>query len=455
MSGRTLRVVFFLTAFLLFTRFGIDPDFGWHLAYGQKYLETGQVYRADEFSWTMPGYIWGNYFFLYQALVAYIFSKLGYLVLGIIFGIIASASILLLLPKKIGLGQVLVGLLGVSAMINLILRPSTISFLMAALLLVFLKNGFHKKLKFVPLGFLFFALWANFHQGFVLGLVVLLAFLLFEYLRQRKKGRFLPKEGALFFLASLAGTFFTPYSFLIWKGVIMDIFGWRTWTKVSEWRPIVVHFPENIFFLIAVATFIVVFYKKFRRVDQLWFLTAGFMLVWSFVFTHTVQIWTEIFVFVTARNVKFDLKGSFFEKIPFYIALISVFLAIFLNFLIEVLKSYDLRARLEMDGYPAAASAFLKDNKLTERVFNEYIWGGYLDWTHPEIKVFIDGRMTGWRTNDTYILNDYIKINNGDCELAKMYQIETALLKKNSEAKCFSNYKLVYEDQVAKVFTKN
>ena len=109
-----------------------------------------------------------------------------------------------------------------------------------------------------------------------------------------------------------------------------------------------------------------------------------------------------------------------------------------------------------MDQYPVQAVEFLKKNKLTDGAFNSYGWGGYIDWQAPEIKVFIDGRMTGWRKADGgYILSDAIAIQSGDCDLAKRYDIRLVLMKTDFKNDCFWDFSEVYKDQVAKILVKN
>jgi hypothetical protein len=41
--------------------------------------------------------------------------------------------------------------------------------------------------------------------------------------------------------------------------------------------------------------------------------------------------------------------------------------------------------------YPVAAAEWGRTNQVRGRVFNEMIWGGYLVWAWPELKIFLDG----------------------------------------------------------------
>src|SRR3989344_9531753 len=75
--------------------------------------------------------------------------------------------------------------------------------------------------------------------------------------------------------------------------------------------------------------------------------------------------------------------------------------------------------------------AFLKTLPLSENIFNEYGWGGYLIWKIPERKYFIDGRMPSWRQNGQFVFGDYIKITKAEIGFDKIlekYDIKYAIL---------------------------
>ncbi len=82
---------------------------------------------------------------------------------------------------------------------------------------------------------------------------------------------------------------------------------------------------------------------------------------------------------------------------------------------------------------------FLKTLPLSENLFNDYGWGGYLIWKLPERKLFIDGRMPSWRKDGQFVFGDYIKISKaeeGFQELLDKYDIKIMLLRKEmKEAK--------------------
>lgn len=133
-------LIFSLSLFIA-TRFNFDPDLGWHLAIGQKLLQ-GNFSAGDTFSWTMPGYVWGNYF-LYEILVTFLFYKVGYFATAIIFGLVTTLAILFVIPKVKNSWVLLPIFLGICMTpFNLGIRPAVFSFLLFGLFFDFCRKRF-------------------------------------------------------------------------------------------------------------------------------------------------------------------------------------------------------------------------------------------------------------------------------------------------------------------------
>lgn len=443
--------------FICLTVFSIDPDFGWHLAYGRMFLESWQQVTADPFSWTMPGYEWGNYFFLYQILITFIFNNLGYLFLSLIFGLLASLAFFIIFPKNANFIQILISLLGLLIVrgASYGVRPATITFLMFSILLVLIEKGFYKNKSYALFWLLFFAIWANFHQGFVVGLAVLATHWALNLIKaplKKRSGYYI--DGLLCIIASFIGTLLTPSKLGLWKGIIFDLTGVKTWANIGEWRSSVYYFPLNLLLLISAVFFIYVIFKKFKEVDPVWFLIAAFVFAWAFITTHVALFWAALFIFLIPNEITFNLRGTFFSKFPAFFAFWAGLLTIFLRFAVDFYITLDLRQRIEFDKYPLSALSYMSENKLGENILNNYGWGGFIDWQYSGIKVFIDGRMTGWRKENRYILADYLAIDQGKCSVADKYEIKTVLVNKDNAVLCFKDFKKVYEDDVAKVLVR-
>ena len=61
--------------------------------------------------------------------------------------------------------------------------------------------------------------------------------------------------------------------------------------------------------------------------------------------------------------------------------------------------------------FPVAAGEFLLHQRLTQPIYNEYGWGGYLIWClYPDYRVYIDGRA------DVYgdrFLEEFLRVHDG------------------------------------------
>jgi hypothetical protein len=62
--------------------------------------------------------------------------------------------------------------------------------------------------------------------------------------------------------------------------------------------------------------------------------------------------------------------------------------------------------------YPAAVLPYLKLHPLHGNLVNYYLWGGYLEWNDPTIKVFIDSRVDIFEYAG--VLQDYLDLLGSD-----------------------------------------
>ena len=451
-----IHVLIFLISFLILTRFNIDPDLGWHLAIGNEFLETGRVIRGDEFSWTMPHFLWGNTYFLYEVFVSVLFANLNFALIVTIFGLISAAGILFLLSKKVNLITLLVVGLGVAiATSNLGIRPHTFSFLFFSVLIFALDRRYFQKPTHIIFWFILFLLWGNIHRGYLVGLVVFAAFVLADYFTNYFKGiRHDLRFPTLTFGAALFATIVNPFGLRAWQsGIIGDATSFENIMNITEWKPIVLVFPVNIIFALSGAIYIYILKAKGLKIDFAWIFLSSLIFAFTFISVAFTFFWAAIFIFLATRHAGLGLKLNIkkIEQIPLYFSTTAVILALVLNFFIEVLQFGNIENRMIYDKYPLKATRFIKERGVLENVFNEYGWGGFIDWQLPQQKVFIDGRMASWKFEGKSILSDYMAIREGDCVLVSQYQIKSVIFPAGKDIECFGNWEVIYEDEIAKV----
>jgi len=168
---------------LAYFRTPTDPDVWWHLQNGAVVARTGQVPHGDIYSYTVPGARWIMQQWLLETIMYGLEQTLGYWANVLLFGLV-SAGVYALLFRTLrgeGAGRPLaVGLVAAAMVLDAPtwgVRPqvwTTLFFVtFLAVLLRYRRVGPDRRLLILPP---LMWLWANFHAGFSIGLVLLGAF---------------------------------------------------------------------------------------------------------------------------------------------------------------------------------------------------------------------------------------------------------------------------------------
>ncbi len=178
----------YLTAFVAGIKQLREPDIWWQLLSGRWMLENRQVTHRDIFSYTMEGRPWINVKWLYEILIATLEKITGPLGVSLLQGIVNVIIVFLLFKCLAVLGKHLQQ--GVSRFFSVLAavlflavveyrmagRPEMISHLMCVLFLFVLLRSPKPEWKnivwLVPLQ----CLWANIHEGYPVGLVLIGSF---------------------------------------------------------------------------------------------------------------------------------------------------------------------------------------------------------------------------------------------------------------------------------------
>lgn len=106
--------------------------------------------------------------------------------------------------------------------------------------------------------------------------------------------------------------------------------------------------------------------------------------------------------------------------------------------------------------YPIAALDFMRQHHLEGRIFNNYGWGGYMEWSTPQLKPFIDGRADIFIYNKSF--DDYVHATmiEKSLEVLDKYRVEYALLEPSQPLSYLLQHspawKPIYSDRVAVLF---
>jgi hypothetical protein len=120
-------------------------------------------------------------------------------------------------------------------------------------------------------------------------------------------------------------------------------------------------------------------------------------------------------------------------------------------------SSAKLQQRVSED-YPTAALAFMQRQHINGRIFNRDAWGGYMEWTAPQLKPFTDTRADIFVYNGTF--DDYAKavMIQAPFEILDKYRIDYVLLEPKQPLDYLlehsAAWRPIYTDKVAVLFER-
>ncbi len=106
--------------------------------------------------------------------------------------------------------------------------------------------------------------------------------------------------------------------------------------------------------------------------------------------------------------------------------------------------------------YPTAALAFMQRQHIQGRIFNQYGWGGYMEWKTPELKPFIDGRADIFVYNGTFDDHFHATMIDKPMEILDKYRIDYVIMAPQEPLMYVLEHSaawhILYSDRVAKVY---
>ena len=413
-----------------------DFDLGWQLATGRSLVEQHQIPRIELFSYTAHGNEWiyppfsGAIFYLFYLLGG--FSALSWL------GAAACAATVAILCSA---GRRLTAVLAFIAVPAIAFRtiPRAELFTMvlfAAVLAIVWKHHTGKTTRLWALPVIFF-LWANLHLGFLSGLGVLGAGVLFElcdmiFAERRRTALERLKQIAVWLVASLAATLVNPWGWRIYEAIyrqdlVMQVHSAfiNEWSAVQlnslAWRQALdARDPASAdWWLLAAALCAILIALWKKRLGPAIVLAAGAYLSVQHIRLQALfailavviggELLSEFAMALgTAKEPRSNdgadsrqIQSS--GRVSSRLAIVAAAVLAFLG----VLRAADLVSdryyldseQLSLFGagaswwYPERAAAFVERERLPQNIFHDYGQGGYLAWRiGPHYPDFVDGR---------------------------------------------------------------
>jgi len=419
----TMLVVGIVYIFALYRPDMNDPDIWWHMRNAQYLFQHHQFPRFDSYSFTVAGHSWINhewlaeipFYLAYRAFGLVGIVSLKFLVLCTLFLLLLHLCVQESRNFKASIAACCYAILIATVSFG----PRTILFGYVYLLILlivlarFRRRGTAELWIIPPL----FCLWINTHGSWSIGFV---AFLLigFAGLVRGSWGRVDSvrwtneqlRRLSLVAVASVAALFVNPFG---WKLVSypfdLALKQPLNIASIAEWASINFHdFRGKLVLVLIVGLLATALFRNCR-----WNLGEVLLLMFAIYSGLTYIRFFALLGIVAAPSIARSL--DFFPRyVPkgeirmLNAALLAVMIAAMIFFWPREAMLQESVAKT----YPTNIVAFLKASPPKGHVLNFFLWGGFLEWNDPELKVFVDSRVDIFEYAG--VLKDYLSLLQSD-----------------------------------------
>lgn len=418
-KGLVLFILVVIMTGLISFRFLSDSDIGTHLKAGKWIIENHRIPDKDTFTYTCTDHDYLDSNWLFQVLTYSVFRISGYSGLSIFVFLLSLLLFYLVMlrlrragvPLFIASYVLVIGFLCIETRITL--RPEMFTFLFITGMLLVLDRYYQEKrriLYFLPLIMLF---WCNMHGLFILGFLLMGAYFISLYIRDRKADLYFLLWMGLSVLICLVNPYtykLLAFPFLLSTRLSADnIFHQhiRELTSFNRLDPFL--FKDYLFILLFSLAFLFVLltWKK-RKIHEFILLSVFFYLAWVSIRNIAQFAVVSIPVLcISARDFWEGRTSGVMNRIGTarlwlisttlfvltVIFMIGTGMRIFTNSYYLDNNSYN-KTGMGMDDrhLPVKAIAFLNTNHLDGKIINSLSLGSWLSWGLPQ-PIFIDGRL--------------------------------------------------------------
>lgn len=450
-----------LVAFLAPT----DPDVWWHLRNGQLVLSSG-VPHADVYSFTASGREWLVQEWLTEVVMYSLKSAFGYGALSLLFGLLQAAGgfVVYTLARRAGAGRI-VALLAlmlfcVFAAPTWGVRPQVLTPIFLGifylLLLGYRDNPAKRKLLWaLPL---LMALWTNLHASYFMGIALVGAFVVGQFLnnwlyRPEQPPPLKPLVAVLG--GCLAATLLNPYFVELWTYPLTYVLNGTSnplLKYTQEWQSPNFHEPGNLLFGVSIVLLALVGLsipareeKRLRwrlaiteYVDATGAIVFGAFTLLALQAVRLVPIYGVIALPMLAGGLarvwpvlgreKEDVPGAIEGRVNLGVGVVAIIVGLVMIPALPQAQSGKEPRSDTLYSVPVQGADYIASLPPSTRLYNDFIWGGFLIYRlYPEHKVFIDGRADMYRVG---IFEDSVVIQNagsGWREALDKYGVNTAI----------------------------
>ena len=405
-TRRLALAVAYLLVFAVALQPALDSDTWWHLRAAEQTLAQGMI-RADPFSFTRAGQPWLNHSWGGQLFLLGTWQLAGATGLSLLTALLATLGVAFvgrsMAPTQANahLRAYLLALVALTAAIFWSARPQMFSFVGSALTLYLLQRGGRAR-GWLPL---VFAIWANLHAGFVIGLLWLLLAALgdgwdaFAHRRTRRRWRW--RRWLLLIVLCLLALCLNPYGPELLLVPLRTLSLGELQRSILEWQTPDFHQPATWpFLLLLTATLLALALSRRRPTacQAMWLTAATGMALWAGRNIALFAIVAGPILAAQLAALPWPPRWRLPHPPPLTVRR-GLLHAVMLLALALALAAYGLEhlaparvTALQEEHFPAAAIHYLRENAPAGPLFHAYEWGGYLLWHTPEYHSFVDGR---------------------------------------------------------------
>lgn len=473
----SLPEAFFIAVFLAVSAQGqmllnADGDLGRHITIGDYITKNWTIPTADVFSHTM----YGERLVPHEWLVQWIFSRvhalagLDGIVILIAFLIAAAFTLVYREIRKRNTPFIIAFAVAVLAAfassLHWLARPHVFTFLFVAVWTSLLANR-RSRLWFFPLIML---VWANSHGAFITGFAVWFAHLagwFWDYLH-KQSDRSYGLRLAVIGLSSFAVTLINPVGWDLWRTSTGYYGNEFLVNSTVEYLSPNFHNWSTWPFLIMLAICLLGLGFRVKLKTHEAFLLAG----WTILSLYSARN-IPLFAIVAAPYVASILQAvlpssNLLQKIETSITSVETNQkGIILSLLVVALlvsnavsqKGLNPANTFDPDKFPVHAVNWLETNPQEGRMFNNFIWGGYLLYRlFPRELVFIDGQTDFYGESLSREHSRVVRLEEGWEDVLAKYDVSWVIVETSrplvSALQDEQNWRVVYQDSTAVILHK-
>jgi uncharacterized membrane protein (UPF0136 family) len=422
-----------------------DPDIWWHLRNAFDLLHSGHFVRVDSWTFTVAGQPRVNFEWLAELGLYGAWQHLGSL--GLYWEMMLLSSAILLgvfglcwMRSRDWIASFLAALVALEfSVVSLAPRTLLCGWLFLVIELAILwgvREGRDHTAWLPPL----FCLWINTHGSWFIGFVLMILFFACGWI-QGEWGRIYavrwPRQQTRKFLlvtlASCAALAINPYGWRLMAYPFDVAFRQKGTLKyITEWASLNLHTSFGKEVLAVLLGFAVLQLLRPRRWPLHDLLFAIIAVYGAFAYVRFVYLAGILIAPLLAMDLKFGIAPDA-NNPPRRMRWAFAFASAMLLALTaaEVPNAQQLQTGIAAY-FPEQAVPFLQTLAGKGNLFNEFNWGGYLEWEVPQVKTFIDPRVDIFIHHG--VMQDYAQAVDGQNTFAVLdkYRIRYALLRQGS-----------------------